>query len=203
MKIKSLIILFVCFSAYLSSQERLSMEENEIKLYKKDWVDYEVNKPIDTSKKIVAFNDYFNINQWIFSTKKEGESIKYRLNYTSDTIEVKILSKTKAILHIVVFDTLKNILEEGDLKGIGPICIRQRITSNVTSNNFEYTLYYYLIKNGNWIYYDAKQKKTKQVKSEIPKRFNIDHYTKEYINLVSERRKKYIKEKKLPADFYE
>lgn len=203
MKIQNAIFLMVFFSSNLFSQENLSNEKNEIKLYKKVWDYIEVTKPVDTNKKIISFNDNYNINQWIFNSKNVGEGLRYRLSYSSDTIDVKVISKMNAIIHIVVFDTLHNVKEEGELKGIGPFCIRQKVTKTENKFNFEYTLYYYLIKNGDWVIYDDKKKKSIQTRYELPKTFNLDQYVKDNINLVEKRRKNYLKSKKLSKDYYE
>lgn len=175
----------------------------DIILNKQNWLREELNNPADTTKKIIVFNDYFNVNQWIFNTKKVGESIRTKFSYTNDSISYTVISKKSTLVHIIVFDSLHNIKQEGNLKGIGPFSIRQKIVKSDTSYYFEYIFYYYLVKTGNWSVYDEKSKKKVVINIELPNKFKLDKLVSDNIDAVKKRRKQYLKTYKLENDYYE
>lgn len=181
----------------------IDKEYVDIILYKKNWFRKELNNPADTTKKIIVFNDYFNVNQWIFSTKKIGESIRTKFSYTDDSISYTVIDKKNTLVHIVVFDSLYKIKQEGNLKGIGPFSISQKVVKSETSYYFEYIFYYYLVKIGKWSVYDEKSKKEDSLNIELPDKFKLDKLVSDNINAVKKRRKVYLKTHKLKNDYYE
>lgn len=200
-----IIILFVFFfKINVFSQKTTNsdlLQSNE--LYKKIWQKEEAFFPIDTTKNIVVFNPFYNINPMFCMTTRLGEYSHRKFEYTKDTIYYKLINKNNLIFHVKIIDSLNRIIEEGDLKGIGPFVIVQDIFSFDSIYTYDYKYYYYLLEIGEWKLFDNKKKQYYLKKKEMPSKINIDYYTKKDIHKVVKIRKKYLKTNNLNKNYFE
>lgn len=201
-RLSLLLIGLVLFNINSYSQVIFDSNASAI-FYKKTWNKEDFSIFTDTTKTIIVFNDNYNINNMIFNTLNNAQCIYEKYNYTHDSLKYCVLNKAQMLIHLVVYDSVRNIKEEGNLKGIGPFAISQNKIPNNSSKCINFTLYYYMVKFGNWKEYDNKGKKLLEIKYDLPKLINFDDLLKENKILVSKRRKKYIKINHLKNDYYE
>lgn len=197
---KIFLIALILFKLSLRSQ--VFINPKKVMFYKKICFKPDLNINADTTKELVVFNSFYNINSMIFSYRNAGYCIKEKFNYTNDTIKYCLINKEKILIHVIITDSTNKIIEEGNLKGIIPYAIGQELIED-KEPRFKYSLYYYLIKFDKWIYFDKKQNQLVEKRIELPDKINFDKLHKEDVKAIKKRRNKFLKKNHLNKDYYE